>query len=139
MKKTIKLKKYVDIINEYIAGGAVSPGMHLDIAAAGTVSAGGAKGAVNFSKLVMLEDELQGKTVDDALATNDPVQCWATVSGEEALLKLKDGETVVIGDTVSAGAAGLFVKTLTELFPVGVVLEAAAPSGADGWVKVRII
>ena len=142
-KKTIKLKKYVDIVNEYDAGGAITPGMLVTLASDGDVDKNGAAG-VACEKMFALEDELQGKTIDDAYATGAPVQCWTAVPGEEVLAWLKDGEDVAVGDVLtSAGAGKLKAKGITDI-AIAVALEAVDMSGSagadpSGRIAVRIL
>lgn len=150
MKKTIKLKKYLDVINEYPAGGAINPGMLVSITATGTVLANSEAGGV-CEKLFALEDELQGRTIDDAFKQGEPIQCWNAVTGEEVYAWLADGEDAQQGDIlVSAGngalEVGAGVSTAVDLFqyPIAIALEAvdmSSSTGADpsGRIKVRIL
>lgn len=149
-KKTIKLKKYDDIINEYVAVAAVTPGMLLEVTAANKVQACSSAG-IAVAKVFALEDELQGRTIDTAYAIGDPVQCWMCVPGEEVYAWLADGEDVAIGaKLVSDGAGKLKAMTedssaaVVEETPIAIALEAvdmSGSSGADpsGRIKVRII
>lgn len=149
-KQTIKLKKYADIVNEYNAAAAITPGMLIELTSAGTVQANSAAGLA-CQKQFALEDELQGKTIADAYAVGAPVQCWNTIPGEEVYAWLADGEDVAIGDKlVSDGAGKLKAMTedssaaVVEETPIAIALEAvdmSGSSGADpsGRIKVRII
>lgn len=132
-KQTIKLKKYVDIINEYKAGGAVNPGNFLVLGSAGTVTAG-----VPVEKMVALEDELQGRSINDAFAAGEPIQCWSAVSGEEALVVLATGQTIVIGNKLEVNASGQVVVAATGT-AVAVALEAVTTTTATAFIKVRFI
>jgi len=150
-KQTIKLKKYVDIINEYDAGAAITPGMLLTLAADGDVDLNSDAGAP-CEKLFALEDELQGRTIDTDYDAADPVQCWSTVPGEEVLAWLANGEDVSIGDRlVSNGDGQLKAYTeaasaavVVEEYVIGIALEAVDMSGSSGVdptgrIKVRIV
>lgn len=112
-KNTIKLKKYVDIINEYTAAAAIMPGMLIELITAGTVRAH-ATAAGNVAKMFALEDELQGNGIDTAYAAADRVQCWNPVPGEEVFAILSDGETVVKGDFLSSNGDGYLRKHVAE-------------------------
>lgn len=149
-KQTIKLKKYTDIVNEYDAGEAITPGMLLELASDGDVDIQDTAGGI-CSKMFALEDELQGKTIDDDYAADAPVQCWLATSGEEVLAWLANGEDVAIGDILVADGTGK-LKAITEdssnleveEYPVAIALEAvdmSGSSGADpsGRIKVRIL
>lgn len=150
-KKTIKLKKYNDIINEYVAASAITPGMLIAVGSAGTVAAHAVAGGV-CEKMFALEDELQGKTIDDAYAAAAPVQCWNATPGEEVLAILANGQDVAIGDKlVSDGAGALTAYSedssaiVVETYPIAIALEAvdmSGSSGADvagGRIAVRIL
>ena len=150
-KQTIKLKKYVDVINEYGAGAAITPGMLLTLVADGDVDLNSDAGAP-CEKMFALEDELQGRTIGTDYDADDPVQCWSTVPGEEVLAWLANGEDVSIGDRlVSNGDGQLKAYTeaasaavVVEEFVIGIALEAvdmSGSSGADptGRIKVRIV
>jgi len=107
---TIKLKKYLDIINEYTATAvAITPGMLIELTSANLVQAHSNEGQ-NVLPMFALEDELQGKGIDDNYAASDKIQCWVAVRGEEVYAILEDGETIVIGDFLESNGAGLLQK-----------------------------
>jgi len=106
--RTIKIKKYLDIVNEETAGGAIIPGALVKLGTDGNVvvhaTAGGAAGV-----RIALEDELQGRTTRDAYASGEPVQVWDVVPGEEFLGLVASGYDPAIGALVeSEGAGGRF-------------------------------
>lgn len=103
--KTIKLKKYEDIINEYEAGGTVLPGALLQLTADNTVensSAAGDKAPALFA----LEDELQGKTTRQSYSENDRVQTWYVQPGEEVLALVDSGFDPDVGTLLEPGTGG---------------------------------
>lgn len=110
--RTIKLKKYTDIINEYEAAGTILPGSVIALDSDGNVVVNATAGGP-AATLVALEDELQGNTTRDAYASGDKVQCWYVTPGEE-FLALVDTIDPAIGDllevhddgTLQASAAG---------------------------------
>lgn len=139
-KNTIKLKKYVDIINEVEASGAVYPGMLVEFDSNGKVKAHSTVGG-NAVKQFALEDALQGKGIDDLYAIGDLVQVWSCVPGEEVYAILADGQSVAIGDFVESNGTGMLQKYEMESaetveYPnaiVGVVIsEAVDASGSSG-------
>jgi hypothetical protein len=149
-KNTIKLKKYLDVIDEYIAAGAITPGHLLQIDSAGKVVVHATAGG-NQTPLIALEDELWGKTIDDAFASGDPVQVWTAQRGEVAYMLLKNGENVAIGDYLESAGDGTLQKhvadstgdILTNVL-VGMATEAVDMSGSSGEdpsgrIKVRIV
>jgi len=149
-KNTIKLKKYLDVIDEFIAAGVITPGHLLEIDSAGKVvvhnSAGG-----NVTPLIALEDELQGRTIDDNFAALEPVQVWGAQRGEVAYMLLANGESVAIGDYLESAGDGTLQAhtgdTAGAIFGnqlVGIALEAVDMSGSSGVdpsgrIKVRIV
>ena len=146
---TVKLKKYLDIINEYAAAAVITPGNLLELTSAGKVQRHSVEGG---TALVMfaLEDELQGKGIDDNYAIGDRVQVWVAVRGEEVYALLEDGETIVIGDYLMSNGAGRLQKVDTEAISaaelgsvVAQALEALDLSGSSGAdttyrIKVRV-
>lgn len=106
---TIKVKKYSDVIEEYTASGAILPGMLLEYTTTGAVKAHSQAGKNTF-KMFALEDELQGKGINDAYVNNDKVQAWIPYRGDEVLALLSDGENVVIGDLLESDGFGRLRK-----------------------------
>ena len=104
-KETIKLKKYVDVIMEFEASATITPGMLLKIYTDGTVRphlpAGG-----NATKMFALEDELQGKGIDDNYSSGDKVQVWIGRAGDVVNALLKDDEVVVVGQYLESDGEG---------------------------------
>lgn len=60
--------------------------------------------------LVAIEDEEQGKTIDDAYTSGSNVKARALQGGEEIYIRLKDGESVVYGDKVESAGDGTVQK-----------------------------
>lgn len=113
-KNTVKLKKYVDINVEYEAHAAITPGMLIEVRSDGKVQKHGTEGGVALP-MFALEDELQGKTIDDDYSAESPVQCWVSVRGEEVYALLSHGESVDEGDFLVSKGDG----TLKEADSVG--------------------
>ena len=114
-KKTIKLKKYQDIINEYTATAvAITPGMLLELTSAGTVQAHSSSGQ-NAMRMIALEDELQGKAIEDNYAASAKIQVWMAQPNEEAYMILADGESVAIGDFLESNGDGYLKKHVADV------------------------
>ena len=150
-KHTIKLKKYVNIINEYKAAAAITPGHLIELTSSETVQVHSIAGG-KAAKIFALEDEPWGKGIDDAYVATYPVQCWMPVPGEEVLAILKNGEHAYIGSFLeSAGDGTLQVHvpdsgsvTNVGLQIVGQAIEEVDmtdSSGADptGRIAIRIV
>ena len=140
---TIKVKKYSDVIEEKVASAAITPGMLLIIESTGKVKAHNQADKDVFP-IFALEDELQGKGIDDAYAANDPVQCWIPYRGDIVNAILADGQKVVIGDPLTSDGYGRLKKHVTDtgastvpwtVYPeqiVGYAAEALDLSGSSG-------
>lgn len=61
-----------------------------------------------------LEDEMQGKTVDDAYAISTLVQVWTPSKGDWVRAILADGETIVINDAVESAGDGTLQKYVAD-------------------------
>jgi hypothetical protein len=157
---TIKLKKYQDIIEEYAAAATITPGNLIELTSAGTVQNHSTSGG-NALPMFALEDELQGKGIEDDYASGDKVQVWVAQRGEIVYARLAVDENVSIGDFLESNGDGCLKKhtafahtgseeiTLYAQPIVGQVLEAQDLSGLSGsesslvantqFVKVRIL
>ena len=133
LRHTVKLKKYQDINIEKVAAAAITPGHLVELTSANKVQAHSGDGVGAFPKMFALEDELQGKEIDDAYAADDPVQVWVCQPGEVVYALLKNGETAVVGSPLdSAGDGTLAVTTTASAVIVGIALEALDLSGSSG-------
>jgi len=130
-KNTIKLKKYVDIVEERAAVAAITPGMLLELTSADKFQAHSSSGGSAAPIIVALEDELQGNGIDDAYAASDRVQGWIPQSGEQAYMILADGENVAIGDKLESNGAG-YLQKYTSGVIVATALEAIDLSDSSG-------
>jgi hypothetical protein len=128
-KHTIKIKKYSDIVEEYVAVGTITPGMLIELTSENKVQAhSGSAGA----SLVMfaLENELEGKGIDVNYVADDRVQCWIPNRGDMVYALLADGETAVIGNWLESNADGKLKVGTTK--PIGQAVEAVDMSGSTG-------
>ena len=131
--RTIKLKRYQDIVNEETAGGAIIPGalvkLNSDDEVVVHATAGGPAGV-----RIALEDELQGNTTRDAYADGDVVQVWDVQPGEEFLGLVASNYDPDIGALVeSEGAGGRFRAhsagtALAEVTAAKVIDDADTPN-----------
>lgn len=121
---TIKLKKYSDIVEEFVAIGVITPGMLVENAPTGVRAHSGAGG--NAYPIFATEDSFQGKTVDEAYAIGDQVQLWIPGRGDQVNAILEDGETVIIGDWLESAGNGKLRKHVAD-----VVDESWAASSAQ--------
>jgi hypothetical protein len=153
-KHTIKIKKYADIIEEWIASAAITPGHLVEVInSAGSprvrvhATAGG-----NAIPMFALEDEMQGGGIDDAYTAAYPVQVWIAGRGDEVNALLLDGETVVVGDFLESAGDGTLQKHVADSAGVGTLslqivaiamesVDMSGSSGVDptGRIKVKIV
>lgn len=138
-KNTIKVKKYSDHIEEIAAGGTITPGMLIAEGSGGTVAVHGTSGGAVIP-LFALEDELQGKEVDDNYVTGDKVQCWFPYRGDQVYALLADGETAAVGSLLESNGDGYLKVYAADsagvaeapLSIVGQATEALDLSGSSG-------
>ncbi len=137
-KNTIKLKKYSDVIEEFVAGAAITPGMLVALNASGAVIPHNAADG-NAIPMFALEDELQGKTIDDAYEASAPVQVW--VAGRGDIVNAIAGAEIAAGDfLVSDGTGKLKPAGTTAVQAHSIVGQALAAASSSGdRVAVRII
>jgi hypothetical protein len=57
-----------------------------------------------------IEDENQGKGIDDAYAADARVVCWMPQRGDQVQAILADGQTIVIGDYLESNGDGTLKK-----------------------------
>lgn len=144
IKKTIKLKKYLDVIEEYQATNvAITPGALLELTSDDLVQAHSEDGGLVLP-MFALEDELQGKEINDNYVANDKIQVWVAVRGEIVNALIAEDEVVTVGDfLVSNGDGTLRVLGSTDTGTiVGQAVEALdmtdSEEAAIGRCAVRI-
>lgn len=146
-KKTIKLKSYNDVINEYEAASTITPGMLIELTDNELVRAHNRSGR-NVFPMFATEDDLQGDDIDDNYSDGDKVQCWIPTRGDEVFAILADGEDVSIGDFLDSNGDGYLKKHVDEMetwgeseagqvnvYPLqtlAIALEAKDLSGSSG-------
>ena len=128
-KHTIKVKKYADVIEEYAAVGAITPGMLIEVTSAGKVQPH-ASSAGRALPMFALEDELQGRGIDVPFVANERVQCWLPGRGDMVYGLLADGETADIGEWLESNGDGYLKVGTTN--PIGQAVEAVDMSGSTG-------
>jgi hypothetical protein len=154
MSSTIKLKKYSDVIEEYTANAVITPGMLVEVMNTNKLRKHATAGG-NAVPMFALEDELQGKGIDDTYIAGDKVQVWIPYRGDQVNAILADGEDVVCGDFLESNGAGFLQKHVADtvdeswesadaqaantidlsvlpLQIVGVALETKSLSGSSG-------
>ena len=142
-KNTIKLKKYSDVIEEFVAASVIKPGALVTLNADGKVIPHNLDGG-NAIPMFALEDELQGKTIEDEYATGDPVQVWVAGRGDIVYALANSGATINVGDFLVSAGDGTLKPAGTASGDVvvhahAIIGQAISAKDASGRVKVRII
>ena len=146
MANTIKIKSYVDVQEEYIADAAITPGHLVKLDSDGKVTVFSTAAGMVLP-MFALEDEHRGRTINDAYAQGDRVQCWIPSRGDVVYAILDKGQNVGIGDMLEPHDDGSLQKLTTGTSAsdggaiVGVALEAlnlTASTAVATHIKVRI-
>jgi hypothetical protein len=131
---TIKIRRFTDIQDEYVAVAAITPGSLVDLTSANKVQkheTAGGKHAWMFA----LEDELQGKGINDNYVAGDRVQVGVFTRGEIVNALLDDEVDIAIGDYLEAGITPGKLREYVSGVIVGIALEAKVlstlPEGSE--------
>ncbi len=147
---TVKIKKYADIIEEYGAAAAITPGMLIELASVDTVQVHSTQDGDALA-MFALEDELQGNGITDDYAATDRVQCWIPGRGDQVYALLANGETAVVGSWLTSNGDGYLKvqdvqsaqveRTLQIVAQALETVDMSDSSGADpsGRIVVRIV
>jgi hypothetical protein len=144
--KTILLKGD-GIIKEALAGGAIMPGHLVDLNSSGAWIVHAGAGLTTMNAFA-LEDEFNGKEIDQAYASGDNVRAIFPQRGSEVYAWLAaSAAAVVIGSSLQAAADGTVRIQTTDSATddtqrhsvVGIALEAVDNSGGGSAVRVRIL
>ncbi len=128
---TIKLKKYTDIIEEYVAAATIKPGQLLKLTSDGKVKPhNDASGTA--AVLIALEDELRGRSILDSYSAGDPVQVWVATPGEMAYCILKSNQSAPIGTYLESAGDG-------ELQIAEEVSSGATGTGPDHHIIGQVV
>ncbi len=123
---TVKVKAYSDHIEELTAYAAITPGMLIEeYSTAGYCRKHSTEGG-NIIPMFALEDELQGKGIDEDYAAGDKVQCWFPAPGDLVYALLEDGESVTRGQWLMSNGAGRFQLLDAETLSAAEALSVRA-------------
>lgn len=143
VKNTVKLKKYLDIIEEYVATAVqINPGALLEVTATGLVQAHSTAGGAS-ARMFALEDEMQGAEINDLFAVSARVQVWCAVPGEIVYANIAAGAVVAEGAALAsngdgtlavAGVGDVVIGYATEAIDMTIPAEAAI-----GRTPIRVV
>ena len=122
------------LTKEAVAAAEIKAGMLVERVADGKVqphSTGGGAGTASFA----VEDDHQGKTIDDVYAVDDRVILEYAVKGEE--INAIAGGAIAEGDLIASAGDGKVVKWVSDNVALGVAVSGAA--AADDRVVIEII
>jgi hypothetical protein len=122
---------------ERTAGGAITPGHLVALNTSGQVVVNGAAAATNAQKAFALEDQAQGRDIDDAYAATETVLYQVFQPGDEIYAWLENGANVAIGAALESNGAGE-LQALTAGEVVGYALEAVNASGGAERIRIEV-
>lgn len=142
---TIKIKNHSDVVEEYSAGGTITPGHLLKLNSSGAVIAHNVAGGPAL-RMFAVENEFAGKGVDDNYSSGEKVQVWFPQPGDEVYALLKASQNVSIGDFLESAGDGTLQKYSAASAGVaewasnivGVAL-VASNVGSVARIKVKVI
>ena len=106
MAQTVKIKNYSDIMEEYVAAAALSPGMLVEPTPSATTIRKHATEGGNAIPMFAVENELEGEGLTDAFAAGDQVQVWIPGRGDIVYAQVEDEQNIAIGDFLESNGAG---------------------------------
>jgi hypothetical protein len=131
---TIKLIKYSDVIREHVAAAAIIPGALLKLDSSGNVINHNVAGGNIVPLMFALEDELQGKGINNNYVAGTPVQVWLPGQGDVVYALLNDDEVLAVGSLVESDGYGKVQAHVADMGDshtgtvqnaiIGVVMEA---------------
>jgi len=152
-KNTIRVKSYVDVMEEMKATAIVTPGMLCEEDPAGTQAAPFVKphstAEGNAMPLFAIEDESQGKGIDDNYAVDDKVQVWTANRGDWVYALLANGETAAINDDLVSNGDGYLrvhvpddsgsIQTNAIVARAKEAVDMSGSSGADPSGRILVV
>jgi len=101
------------IRKERVANAAITPGHLVEVMTTGKLRVH-ATAAANAQKAFAIEDDMQGKTIDDAYAANAIVQYEVMQRGAEVNALIANGQTIAIGDPLESAGDGTLQKHVPD-------------------------
>lgn len=93
------------------AAAAITPGNLIELTSSDTVQNHSTAGGRVGPRYVCVENDIAGDDIDDAYAAGEVVQFHSARPGDVLLMRLNDGENVVIGDFLQSAGNGLLRRT----------------------------
>lgn len=133
---------------EKVPAAAFYPGHLLELTTSDTVQKHSTQNGVVCPPMFAIEDNIQGKTIDDAYATTGRAQVWIPQRGDEVYAILADGQNVSIGSLLASNGDGTLKIHTANIIAVAIEAvdlsdssggESSGTLGYDKRVKVRIV
>ena len=106
MPNTVKLKNYSDIMVEYTASEAISPGMLVEPVPSAATIRKHATESGNAIPMFAVENELEGEGITTAYASGDKLQVWIPGRGDVVYAQVEDEQNIAIGNFLESNGAG---------------------------------
>ena len=158
--RSVIIKNYLNIFEEYEANAAISPGMLVELMSTGKIRVHSTESG-NAVPMFAIENRLEGKDITDAYAAAEKVQVWIPQRGDEVYAQIEDEQNIAIGDFLESNGLGYLQKhtdqdlssqvtgTVNPLEIVAQALEAldlsslsaagSSDSPARQFLRVRIV
>jgi hypothetical protein len=143
-QNTIMVKDYQHVRDEDYANAAITPGHFIYRLSTDKVAVHASAGQNIAPKMVAIEDELQGKTIDQAYAADDMVQYAVCSPGDWVNALVADGAAAIVkGDAVESAGDGTVQKHAADIHDsdtggsiyteqiIGIAREAIDVSGSS--------
>lgn len=134
---------------EYDAAGTITPGDLLELNSSGDVIRHNSAAARIGPRYVAVENDIAGDDITHDYASGEVVQVHSARPGEVLLMRLSNGESVVIGDFLASDGAGRLDRVtsnssaldaeVTSIFAVALeAKDMSDSSGADPTPLFRV-
>lgn len=120
-----------------IATTGMRPGELVIINGSGEL-ARGAVAAAAQEVLILLEDDLQGKTINDTYTAGDVAPYLIAQRGDVVNLRLKTGNTITLGEALDAAGALGEVQECTVATTKQIIAWAQEARSTEGLITARI-
>jgi hypothetical protein len=119
------------------AAGAITPGHLIAYNSSGSFVVH-PTAAVATNKIFAVEDDHNGKGIDDAYATNDYVQAEELHAGCDVNALVAAGHAAIVRGALLESAGNGTLRALTGNFPIAKALESVDNSGGGTAARIKV-